>query len=76
MTTKLSGQLRRELEIEGQTYTLTLTADGLKVAPKGKRKGYELAWKALVGGEAALAAALTASLNDDAVEQSGDDRSR
>ena len=75
MTTKLNGQLRRELDIEGGTYTLTLTPDGLKLAPKGKRKGVELAWKALVGGEAALAAALNASLGDDTVEPSGDDRS-
>jgi len=30
--------------------------------PKGKRKGQELAWRDLVGGEAALAAALNASL--------------
>jgi hypothetical protein len=30
--------------------------------PKGRRKGYELAWSALVSGEAALATALNASL--------------
>jgi hypothetical protein len=64
VTTKLTGALRRELDVEGQPYTLTITPDGLRLVPKGKRKGYELPWKALVSGEAALAAALTASLGD------------
>lgn len=64
MTTKLTGSLKRELEVEGQPYTLTITPEGLRLVPKGKRKGHELAWKALVSGEAALAAALTASLGD------------
>ena len=62
MTTKLSGPVRRELHVEGQAYTLTLTPDALKLVPKGKRKGIELTWKSLVSGDAALAAALTASL--------------
>jgi hypothetical protein len=66
MTTKLKAALRRELEIEGQAYTLTITPELLKLVPKGHRKGYELAWKSLVSGEAALAQALRASLDDGA----------
>lgn len=62
MTTKLEGPLKRELEVEGSAYILTISTDGLKLVPKGKRKGQELAWKDLVSGEAALAAALNASL--------------
>jgi hypothetical protein len=62
MTTKLDGQLRRELDILGKPYTLTLSPMGLNLAPKGRRKGYELAWVDLVSGEAALAMALNASL--------------
>jgi hypothetical protein len=62
MTTKLDGQLRRELNILGKPYTLTLSPMGLNLAPKGRRKGYELAWVDLVSGEAALATALNASL--------------
>jgi hypothetical protein len=62
MTTKLEAPLRREIEIEQHLYTLTISPDGLKLVPKGKRNGYELRWAALVSGEAALAAALTASL--------------
>jgi hypothetical protein len=65
MTTKLTGALKREVEIEGKPYTLTIPVDGLRLVPKGHRNGYELAWKSLVGGDAALAAALKASVIDD-----------
>jgi len=62
MTTRLEGALKREIDIDGQPYTLTIDPAGLKLVPKGRRKGYELAWTALVSGEAALATALNASL--------------
>jgi hypothetical protein len=62
MATKLEKPLKREIEIGGKPYMLTIAPDGLKLVPKGKRKGYELAWNAIVSGEAALAAALNASL--------------
>ena len=62
MTTKLDSKLRRELNILGKLYTLTLSPEGLNLAPKGRRKGYELAWVDFVSGEAALATALNASL--------------
>jgi hypothetical protein len=41
---------------------VTIDPQGLKIVPKGKRKGLELAWQALVSGDAALATALNASL--------------
>ena len=63
MATKLEKPLRREVEIDGQPYMVTLSPEGLKLVPKGKRKGLELGWKALVSGEAALASALNASLS-------------
>lgn len=62
MTTKLDSPLKRELTILGRPYTLTLSAQGFSLAPKGRRKGYELAWVDLVSGDAALAVALNASL--------------
>ena len=62
MTTKLEGALKREIVIGGEPYTVTLTPQGLRLVPKGRRKGYELEWEALVSGEAALATALNASL--------------
>jgi hypothetical protein len=62
MTTKLEGPLKRALAIGGDPYVLTITPEGLTLVPKGKRKGYSLAWNAFVSGEAALATALNASL--------------
>ena len=62
MATKLDKPLKREIEVGGKPYMLTITPEGLKLVPKGRRKGQELAWSALVSGEAALATALNASL--------------
>ena len=60
--TKLDKPMRRELQIGDQVYTLTIGPDGLKLVEKGRRKGIELAWTALVSGDAALASALQASV--------------
>lgn len=60
--TPLDRLLRRELRIDGQAYTLTLTPDALKLVQKGRRNGLVLSWKELVNGDAALASALQASL--------------
>jgi hypothetical protein len=62
MATKLDKHLKREIDIEGQPFMLTIGPEGLKLVPKGKRNGLEIAWKALVSGDAALATALNASL--------------
>ena len=62
MTTKLEGPLKRELEIAGTLYTLTITPAGMTLVLKGKRNGFVLEWAALVSGEAAVATALNASL--------------
>lgn len=61
--TPLDKPLRREVDIDGKPHTLTLDPDGLKLVPKGKRKGIYLRWKDLVSGDAALATALQASLD-------------
>jgi len=60
--TKLQGILRREIDIDGKPFTLAISPEGLKLTPKGGRKGQELRWKDLVSGEAALAVALNASV--------------
>ena len=57
MATKLDKPLKREIQVEGKPYMLTVSPEGLKLVPKGRRKGQELSWSALVSGEAALAAA-------------------
>ncbi len=62
MATKLDKPLKREVSVGGKPYMLTLAAQGLKLVPKGKRNGLEIAWKDLVSGDAALATALNASL--------------
>lgn len=62
MATKLEKDLKREIAIEGKPYMLTITPAGLKLVPKGRRKGLELSWQALVSGDAALATALNATL--------------
>ena len=77
MTTKLDGALKREIEIDGTAYVLTITPHGMTLVRKGKRKGFELEWSSLVSGDAALATALNASLtanlgdNAKASERSG-----
>lgn len=60
--TPLQKTLKRVLCIDGRDYVLAISPEGLKLVPKGKRKGIELEWEALVSGEAALAAALNASM--------------
>jgi hypothetical protein len=62
MTAKLDKPLKRELTISGQPYVVTISPEGIKLVLKGKRKGYELDWESLVSGDAALAAALNATL--------------
>ena len=62
MTTKLNGAFKRELDLNGEKYTLTVSTEGFKLVLKGKRKGIELNWSSIVNGDAALSTALTASL--------------
>jgi len=60
--TKLEGILRREIDVDGKPFTLAISPEGLKLTPKGGRKGLELRWKDMVSGDAALAVALNASV--------------
>lgn len=62
MATKLTKPLRREIAIEDNAYIVTISPDGLKLTAKGKRKGVEIAWADMVSGQAALATALNASV--------------
>jgi hypothetical protein len=54
MTTKLDKSIKRELELDGVTYTIVIAPDGLKVTEKGKRKGQEIAWRTIISGDASL----------------------
>jgi hypothetical protein len=62
MATLLEKTLKRELSIGGRAYILAISPEGLKLTLKGRRKGLELQWDALVTGDAALAVALNASI--------------
>lgn len=62
MITKLDRNLKREINVSGKPYIVTIAPEGLKLTVKGRRKGQELAWASLVSGDAAMAVALNASL--------------
>jgi hypothetical protein len=62
VTTPLHKVLKRSLQIDGREYVATLTPELLKLTLRGKRNGIELKWAELIGGEAALAVALHASI--------------
>ena len=64
MTTKLNAPFKREIDLDGEKYTVTLTPEGFKLVQKGKRKGIDLTWKSILGGDAALAHALNASVSE------------
>ena len=53
MATKLSKQLKREIEVDGRPYMVTLSPEGVKLTEKGKRLGREHSWKELIGNGAA-----------------------
>ncbi|MDR6539707.1 hypothetical protein [Variovorax soli] len=64
MATVLDKELRRQISVDGASYTVSLDAEGLRLIGKGKRKPVVvLLWRDLLSGEAALAVALNASLN-------------
>ena len=71
MPVLLDKPLKREVAIDDDQYTLTISPDGLKLVPKGRRKGIELQWRDLVSGQAALAVALNASLEQTAAREDG-----
>jgi hypothetical protein len=63
MATKLDKTLKREIDINGEPYMLSISPEGLKLVPKGKRKGHEVTWKDLLSGQTALASAMNDSLD-------------
>jgi hypothetical protein len=62
MVTKLDKPLKREIEIDGQAFIVTITPQLLTLVGKGRRKGVEIHWNEMISGEAALAKALQASI--------------
>jgi hypothetical protein len=63
MATRLEKPIKRELDLGGKLYTVTISPDGVKVVEKGHRKGQELSWQSIVSGDARLAEDLSISLD-------------
>jgi hypothetical protein len=63
MAVKLEKTIKRELEMDGRSYTVAISPEGIKVTEKGKRKGREISWRAIISGDAQLAEELKTSLD-------------
>ena len=63
MATKLDKVLKREFELDGQSYIAAISPDGIKVTKKGFRKGNEISWRSIVSGDAGLNEDLRASVD-------------
>jgi len=63
MATKLDKSIKRELEHKGQV-SITISPEGIKVVPKGRRNGTEVTWDTIISGDATLNANLSASVNN------------
>jgi hypothetical protein len=63
MATKLDKTIKRELELDGKLYTVAISPEGVKVTPKGARKGQDISWRSIVSGETELRRDLNASVD-------------
>lgn len=63
MAVKLEKSIKRELDLEGRVYTIQIAPEGIKVTEKGKRKGREISWRAIISGDAQLAEDLKLSID-------------
>ena len=63
MAVKLEKTIKRELDHDGRAYTISIGPEGVKVVEKGKRKGREISWRAIISGDAQLAEDLKTSLD-------------
>jgi hypothetical protein len=54
MTTKLDKPLKREVDVNGVSFTVTISPEGVKIVEKGKRKGHELTWEQVIRGDLSL----------------------
>jgi hypothetical protein len=62
VATRLDKTIKRELDVSGKLFTVSVSPQGIKIVPKGSRKGYEISWEALLSGEVELRQELNASL--------------
>ena len=83
MATVLDKVIKRQVTVDGVDYTVAVDPEGFRLTGKGKRTPeVDLRWRDLLSGEAAMAAALNASLSKKrqatkpATEQSPDPTSK
>jgi len=62
MVTPLDRPLRRAVLVDGEPYVVTIDKDGVRIVPKGRRKGHEVAWRDILNGDVTLQAQLVESL--------------
>ena len=63
MPTRLDKTIKRELQLGDKLYTVTITPEGVKITPKGGRRGHEITWEELLRGDADLRRDLNISLD-------------
>ena len=63
MPAKLDKTIKRELALDGNLYTVTISPDGVKITPKGARKGHEISWPTLLSGSPELRRDLNVSVD-------------
>jgi hypothetical protein len=63
MATKLDKTIKRELDLDGKLYTVTMSPEGVKITPKGARKGQEVTWATLLSGDTELRQDLNVSVD-------------
>jgi hypothetical protein len=63
MTAKLDSLIKRELKLGNETYTVSMSPEGVKITLKGRRKGREISWQTLLSGDAELNQQLKMSID-------------
>ena len=63
MAAKLDKAIKRELDLDGETYMVTISPEGVRIVPKGRRKGQEISWQNILSGDAELTQQLRISLD-------------
>lgn len=48
MVTKLDKAIKREIEVDGKAFTVTISAEGIKLVEKRHRKGKFVTWSGLI----------------------------
>jgi hypothetical protein len=71
MAAKLDKAIKRELDLDGEQYTVTISPQGVRIVPKGRRKGHEITWQTILSGDAELTQQLKISLDATAEPDEG-----